>query len=114
MVEYIYNPLDAIFGSLADPIRRDILFRVSKKEMTVSDIAEPYGVTFAAISKHLKVLEKARLVVKRRKGREQVVTIAPDALKEAAVYLKEYEKLWNRRFDRLERFLSSFPPSHHG
>ncbi len=110
MVELSLSPLDAIFGSLADPIRRDILCRVAKKEMTISDIAERYDVTFAAISKHLKVLEKAQLVIKRRKGREQVVTLAPDAIKDAAAYLKTYEKMWNNRLDNLEQYLSSLPP----
>ncbi len=114
MVELSLSPLDAIFGSLADPIRRDILSRVAKKEMTISAIAERYDVTFAAISKHLKVLEKAKLVIKRRKGREQVVTIAPDTLHDAAKYLKAYEKLWNNRLDNLEKYLSTLPPSHHG
>jgi DNA-binding transcriptional ArsR family regulator len=114
MVELSLSPLDAIFGSLADPIRRDILRRVAKKEMTITDIAERYDVTFAAISKHLKVLEKAKLVIKRRKGREQVVTLAPDAIKDAASYLKTYEKIWNNRLGNLETYLSSFPPSHYG
>jgi DNA-binding transcriptional ArsR family regulator len=109
MVELSLSPLDAIFGSLADPIRRDILRRIAKKEMTISDIAEPYNVTFAAISKHLKVLEKAKLVIKRRKGREQVVTLAPAAIKDAAKYLQTYEKIWNNRLDNLETYLSTFP-----
>jgi DNA-binding transcriptional ArsR family regulator len=106
--------LDAIFGSLADPIRRDILRRVAKKEMSISDVAEPYSVTFAAISKHLKVLEKAKLIIKRKQGREQVVQLAPEAIKDAAKYLKTYEKIWNNRLDNLETYLSTFPPTHHG
>lgn len=110
MVELSLSPLDAIFGSLADPIRRDILQRVAKKEMTISAIAQRYDVTFAAISKHLKVLEKAKLVIKRRKGREQVVSLAPAAIKDATEYLKAYEKLWNNRLDSLEKYLSSLPP----
>lgn len=109
MVELSLSPLDAIFGSLADPIRRDILRRVAKKEMTISDVAQPYSVTFAAISKHLKVLEKAKLIIKRKQGREQVVTLAPEAIKDAADYLKAYEKLWNNRLDNLEKYLSTFP-----
>lgn len=109
MVELTLSPLDLIFQSLADPTRRDILKRVSKKEMSISDIAKPYALTFAAISKHLKVLEKANLVIKRRQGKEQIVKAAPDALKNASEYLKTYEKLWNNRFDRLEKYLSLFP-----
>lgn len=110
MVELSLSPLDAIFGSLADPIRRDILRRVSRKEMTITDVAEPYDVTFAAVSKHLKVLEKAKLIIKRKQGREQVVALAPAAIKDAAQYLKAYEKLWNNRLDSLEKYLSTLPP----
>lgn len=111
MVELSLNPLDAIFGSLADPTRRDILVRVAKKEMSIGAIAEHYSLTFAAISKHLKVLEQAKLIIKRRKGKEQMVQLAPEAIKDAAAYLQEYEKLWNNRLDRLEHYLSSLPPS---
>lgn len=106
MVEYSLDPLDLIFGSLAHPIRRGILRQVSKKEMRVSDIAKPYNLTFAAISKHLGVLEKAKLIRKRREGKEQIVQLSPTAFKDAAQYLKEYEKLWNARFDALEKYLN--------
>lgn len=112
MVELSLNPLDAIFGSLADPTRRDILKRVAKKEMSISAIAKHYKLTFAAISKHLKVLEHAKLIIKRRKGKEQIVQLSPAAIQDAADYLKEYEKLWNNRLDALERYLASLPPDH--
>lgn len=91
------NRLDAIFGSLSDPTRRDILKRVSINELTISEIASPYAMSLAAISKHLKILEKAKLVMKRRIGKQQVVTISPAALKEASSYLRQYEKLWGGR-----------------
>lgn len=111
MVELTLHPLslDAIFQSLADPTRRDILRRVAKKEMSIGDIAKPYAMTFAAISKHLNVLEKARLIIKKRKGKEQMVQLSPAAFKDAAAYLQQYEKLWNDRFDSLERYLKTFP-----
>lgn len=102
--------LSLIFSSLSDPTRRDILKRVAKEEMTISQIAEPYKLTFAAISKHLMILQKAKLIVKKREGKQQVVTFAPETVKDAASYLKEYEKIWNDRFDRLEHYLSSLPP----
>lgn len=109
MVEYSLQ-LDSIFGALADPIRRDILLRgLLRKEMTVSDVAKPYKLTYAAISKHLKVLEKAKLIKKRKKGREQFVQLSPAAFKDANAYLKEYERLWNSRLDSLEKYLSTFP-----
>ena len=104
-------PLDAIFGSLADPTRRDILARVAQQELSISDIARPYKLTFAAISKHLKVLERAKLVVKKRRGKEQIVQMSPIAVKDATAYLQSYEKLWNNRLDTLERYLKELPHS---
>lgn len=97
--------LDLIFGSLANPIRRDILRRGAREELTVGDMAKSYNVSFAAISKHLQVLEKAKLIIKRRRGRQQVVSLSPEAFVDAASYLREYERLWNGRLDNLERYL---------
>jgi DNA-binding transcriptional ArsR family regulator len=105
MVEYALN-LDSIFSSLADPIRRDILNRVRYGELNVSEIASPYPVSLAAISKHLKILERAQLITKRKQGKEQLVTISPAALKQADDYIEQYTSLWNDRFDRLETFLN--------
>jgi DNA-binding transcriptional ArsR family regulator len=104
MVEYTVR-LDSIFSSLADPTRRDILRRVSQSELTVGDIAKSYTMTLAAISKHLKVLEQAKLVIKRRRGKEQIVRAAPETLKHAAEYLRQYDVLWNERYDALEVYL---------
>lgn len=105
MVEYSLS-LDSVFGSLADPTRRDILRRVAGQQLSVSEIAEPYPLTLAAVSKHLKVLEKARLVVKRRRGKEQLVMAAPQALAEAADYLESYRQFWEQRLDALEQYLN--------
>lgn len=101
--------LDSIFGSLADPTRRDILHRVATQELSVSEIAHHYKMSLAAISKHLKILEKAKLILKRRQGKQQMVQLAPAALKDASAYLKEYEKLWNSRLDSLEEYLATLP-----
>lgn len=109
MVEYPTLSLDLIFGSLAHHIRRDILWRASREELCVSDIAKHYNMTLAAISKHLNVLEKARLIIKRRKGKQHFVQVSPAAFVDAAACLKEYEKLWNNRLDSLEQYLSTFP-----
>ena len=108
MVEYSLQ-LDSIFGSLADPTRRDILRRVAKKELSVGEISKPYKLTFAAISKHLKVLEKAKLIIKRKKGREQMVLMAPKTIDAASDYLETYKKVWDDRLDSLEAYLSTFP-----
>ena len=106
MVELTLD-LDLIFGSLSHHIRRDLLKRAAQKEMTISDAAKPYKMTLAAISKHLKVLEKAHLIIKKRRGKEQMIQLAPAAFKNAATYLSHYEKLWNNRFDSLERYLAT-------
>lgn len=97
--------LDKIFGALADMTRRDILKRVSKAEHTISELAEPYAMSLAAIAKHVSVLEKAGLITKRRSGKEKVVQIQPTTLKVAAEYLSEYEKVWSARFNALEKLL---------
>ncbi|HYH74610.1 MAG TPA: metalloregulator ArsR/SmtB family transcription factor [Candidatus Saccharimonadales bacterium] len=94
--------LDGLFGSLADPIRRDILRRLISAQYTIGQIASEYDISFAAVAKHLQVLQKAQLIIKQRRGKEQVVSIAPQALQDASYYLKQYESLWNDRFDRLE------------
>lgn len=96
---------DKIFGALADATRRDILKRVSRKERTISQLAEPYAVSLAAIAKHVSVLEKAGLITKRRNGKEKVVRITSKTIKIAAAHLGEYEKIWNARFDALEKLL---------
>ncbi|MDE2213149.1 MAG: winged helix-turn-helix transcriptional regulator [Patescibacteria group bacterium] len=105
MVEYSER-LDHIFASLADPTRRDILRRISRKELSVGEIAKSYELTFAAVSKHLQVLERAKLVKKERRGREQVVRVSLRALGEADRYLERYRVLWEERLDRLEEYLS--------
>jgi DNA-binding transcriptional ArsR family regulator len=105
MVEYVLN-LDNIFSSLADPTRRDILRRVSDQQLSIGEIAKPYDLTFAAVSKHLKVLEKAKLIIKRRHGKEQIVSLSPGALKDANEYLEWYRKLWENRLDSLESYLN--------
>lgn len=97
--------LDSIFSSLADPTRRDILARVARGELSVGDIAEQYDMSFAAISKHLNVMERARLVIKRRQGKKQMVSLAPDALRSADEYLEQYRQMWEQKFSKLDELL---------
>lgn len=105
MVEYAIN-LDTIFGSLADATRRDILSRVSSRELTISEIAKPYSLSLAAVSKHLKVLEKAKLIVKHRRGKEQFVQLVPQTLASVDTYLEVYRSLWEDRLDSLAKYLN--------
>lgn len=104
MVEYSYS-LDNVFSALSDPTRRDMLQRLSSAEFTVGQLAKNYDLTFAAVSKHLKVLEKAKMIIKRRKGKEQIVSIAPQPLADASDYLDWYKRLWEQRLDSLAIYL---------
>lgn len=106
MVEYNMT-LDKAFGSLADPTRRDILRRLSSRELSVTAIAKPYPLSFAAISKHLMVLEKAKLVRKRRNGREQLVCLSIDTLQQVDSYLAFYRQQWENRFESLTAYLNN-------
>lgn len=91
MVEY-KSDLDAVFDSLADPIRRDILERVAQREYSVGELVACYDVSFAAISKHLMVLEEACLIRKRKDGRKRMISLIPRALVEADKYLRQYRR----------------------
>ncbi|MBI3889369.1 winged helix-turn-helix transcriptional regulator [Candidatus Saccharibacteria bacterium] len=104
MVEYALH-LDFLFSSLSDPTRRDILARVSRRELSVSDLVQHYNMSFAAISKHLMVMERAKLIVKRKEGRKQMVSLAPDALKGADEYLEQYRLMWQGRYDKLDALI---------
>lgn len=97
--------LDSIFHSLADPIRRDMLRRLTEYELTVGELAQKYEVSFAAISKHLMVLERAKLIRKRKEGRKHMVALAPEALKDADDYLRQYQQMWHSRYDKLDQLL---------
>ncbi|MBI2690434.1 MAG: winged helix-turn-helix transcriptional regulator [Solirubrobacterales bacterium] len=97
--------LDLVFGSLSDPVRRDIVRRVAGKELSVSEVAEPYSMSLAAVSKHLKVLERAKLVVKRRQGKQLMVGLAPDAFTDASDFLDFYKTFAVENMNSLEHFL---------
>jgi len=97
--------LDSVFGSLADTTRRDILRRVAGRELSVGEIASSYDISLAAVSKHLIVLENARLVTKRREGKLQLVAFVPAPLSDAAKHLERYRDIWENSLDKLERYL---------
>src|SRR5437868_8173546 len=104
MVEQV-KALDAVFGSLRDRTRRDILKKISKKSMSVGQIAAHYPLTFAAVAKHLDVLHRAKLITKSRRGNEQIVSISPHALAAANRYLENYEQLWKNRLNLLDNYI---------
>ena len=97
--------LDFIFVSLSDTTRRKILKRVAKRPLSVSEIAKPYPISLPAISKHLNILERARLIRRTRQGREQIVRLNPKALKTAEEYMAWYKKFWETKLDSLKAYL---------
>jgi DNA-binding transcriptional ArsR family regulator len=97
--------LDAIFHALSDPTRRAILRDVSRRAKTVTEVARPYRMSLAAVSKHLKVLEAAELIGREKRGSFQVISLSADPMKKAQGWLAYYEKFWNQRLDRLQAML---------
>ncbi len=99
-----YASLDGIFAALSDMTRRDILRRVAVYRLSVSEIAKPYDLTIAAISKHLKVLEHAGFITKRRIGRKHYIYPATTAFKDAAQWLEFYKSFWESNLDSLKNY----------
>jgi DNA-binding transcriptional ArsR family regulator len=104
MVERESN-LDLIFKSLADGTRRDILKQVSKHDCSISELAQLYHMSFAAVAKHVHVLEVAGLVKKQRQGKQQIVRIIPSTFTKAQNQLVQYQEMWRARFDELDNLL---------
>lgn len=98
--------VDRIFHALADATRRDIVRRTLVGEASVSRLAESYAMSFAAVQKHVAVLEGAGLVTKHRNGRERIVRGNPEAIGRAQRLLDEFEQLWRSRIDRLDALLA--------
>jgi DNA-binding transcriptional ArsR family regulator len=98
--------LDAIFSALADPTRRAILARLRAGEATVTEIAEPFTMSLPAISKHLKVLERAGLISRGREAQWRPCRLEPSTMKVAAAWLDAYRQLWEASFDRLDEYLA--------
>jgi DNA-binding transcriptional ArsR family regulator len=98
--------VDRIFHALADPTRRDILMRAIKREQSVSALAGHYAMSFAAVHKHVSVLEAAQLVVKQRHGREQIVHSNTATLRRASALLSAYEQLWITRAHQIADLLA--------
>ena len=97
--------LDTAFAALADPTRRAILARLSLGEATVGELAEPFPISPPAISRHLKVLEEARLIARTRRGQHLVIRLAPEGLKTAQEWLDHYRQFWSGALGRLEAHL---------
>ncbi len=99
------DPLSAQFAALADPTRRAILTRLSEGEAGVGELATPFAMSLAAVSKHLKVLEKAGLISRGRAAQWRPARLKPMALKGVTEWLEHYRRYWDMSFDRLDDYL---------
>lgn len=100
------DPLSAKFAALADPTRRAILARLTQGEASVGDLAEPFDMSLPAVSKHLKVLEKAGLISRGKEAQWRPARLEPMALKGVAEWLEHYRRFWDQNFDRLDAYLT--------
>jgi len=99
------DTLSTTLAAIADPTRRDILARLAEGEATVNEIAAPYDISLPAVSKHLKVLERAGLIERTRDAQRRPCRLRPEPLREASKWIGMYQALWEDRFDRLETYL---------
>jgi DNA-binding transcriptional ArsR family regulator len=97
--------LSTTFAALADPTRRAILARLTSGEASVTELAEPFDMSMPAISKHLKVLERAGLVARGREAQWRPCRLDPAPLKDVAAWVERYREMWEQRFDRLDDYL---------
>jgi DNA-binding transcriptional ArsR family regulator len=100
------DPLSVTFAALADPTRRAILARLSKGEASVNDLAAPFAMSLPAVSKHLKVLEKAGLILRGRDAQWRPCKLNAGPMKQATGWLEDYRRYWEESFDRLEEYLA--------
>ena len=103
----VENRLDTTFQALSDPTRRGMLASLALGDKSIGELGEPFAMTFAGAAKHVKVLEGAGLVERRKAGRRQICTLRAEPLAEAERWLKQWEKFWNVRLDRLQALVES-------
>ncbi len=108
------DPLSATFSALADPTRRAILARLASGETTVNELATPFRMTLPAVTKHLKVLERAGLISRSRKAQSRPCHIEPEPLRTATDWMVQYRHIWEARLDRLDDFLARLQAAQSG
>jgi DNA-binding transcriptional ArsR family regulator len=101
--------LDATFSALADPTRRAILARLARGDAIVGDLARPFSISLPAISRHLRVLERARLIERRVNAQWRICRLRPQPLRTAASWIEEYRRFWEQRLDDLAALLETPP-----
>ena len=99
------SEIDGIFHAMADATRRDILKQAMLREQSISELAGRYAMSFAAVQKHVAVLERALLITKEKRGREQLVQSNPELLRRASELLDAYQDIWRGRTERIEEIL---------
>jgi DNA-binding transcriptional ArsR family regulator len=104
MVQYSLS-LDDAFSALADPTRRAILERLGSGEATISELAQPAGMSLTGLKKHVRVLERAGLVSTEKRGRSRHCQLGPRRLEDVAAWLEQYRRGWEQRFDRVEEII---------
>ena len=101
------DALSAVFGALADPTRRALLTRLAAGDATVAELAAPFTVSQPAISRHLKVLEQAGLISRRRRATARLSHLEAEPLRDATAWLARYQAHWDARYDRLDTLLAA-------
>ena len=101
------DPLSTTFAALADPTRRAILAKLASGECSVTELAEPFEMSMPAVSKHLRVLERAGLIARGREAQWRPCRLQPAPLKDVADWTEQYRAIWEQRFDRLETYLQA-------
>jgi DNA-binding transcriptional ArsR family regulator len=102
-----HDPLDFTFSALSDPTRRAILARLASGQLKVTDLARPFSVSLPAISRHLRVLESAGLIVRKKEGRVHKISLVSDRMTEASDWIRRTTQFWEERFDALEAYLDA-------
>jgi DNA-binding transcriptional ArsR family regulator len=112
VVKHSQRELDALFSALADPTRRDILVRLAEGDAPVTKLAEPLPISLPAVSRHLRVLESAGLVARRRDGRVHRISLAAEPMVDAFEWMAFFGRFWEHQLDALEGFFAAQPEDH--
>jgi DNA-binding transcriptional ArsR family regulator len=108
------DQLSSVFGALADPTRRAILARLATGEATVNELAAPFPVSLQAISKHLKVLERAGLIARGKEAQWRPCRLDPGPLRDIAQWMEQYRRFWDERYDQLDDYLRELKENNDG
>jgi DNA-binding transcriptional ArsR family regulator len=107
MVQHDSLQLDSVFHALADPTRRGMLANLALGEKSIGELGDPFHMSFAGASKHVRVLESAGLIARRKSGRKQICSLQAEPLAQAERWLRQWEKFWNVRLDRLQALVEA-------